>query len=98
VKSFKISREGKQKKPDYSPAPGQYNHEAAEGQTKYRTKAAIINNEPRRDNFSPNKERVNVETYDHGKKFGEGVKSFSISPERREPKPDNTPAPGQYDH
>ena len=45
----------------------------------------------------PNKEKTNVETYDSGKKFGEGVKTFSIAKEGREPRPDNTPAPGHYD-
>lgn len=68
-----------------TPSPGQYNHELADSHTKAKAKAAIINNEPRFDNFAPNKERTNVDTYDHGKPFGEGAKTFTISPEGRSP-------------
>lgn len=63
------------------PGPGEYNPEVSDAKIKYKTPNAIFGNSPSRpESFAPDGSNVTggPGAYNEGKKFGEGVPTFTI--------------------
>jgi len=96
VKSFTIG-EKKERPIQRTAGPGEY--DANDDATKYKTPNVIIApSSPERNgkNDKAGDQNVGPGAYDDGKKFGDGVKTFTIG-EKKERPIERTAGPGQYD-